>query len=285
MILVPADFGQRHTARPRVRPQPPAPAFVNDETRRSGGASHDPRAVPAFRRRNHPLGGFPTGSYCAVSRAAFGCARSRARRARSIAERSGPAANCAASKGLTGFARCAGLRVKACRVFAALPDVNTRRADAASPCRSARHPLRGRPDTPTHAACAANFCGRIRPPRSRAGGVAAGSHVSSFCHRFLSCAPPVGRCRASVDREYADPTVTPPASRRSSLRPPFLSTLRRRRACLPPFRSPSPQAQVRARVNGQGAGTNAARLYSEGRSEHESGSVTRQPREGSGSVQ
>ena len=34
MSLVPAASGRRHTVRPRVRPQTPAPAFVNDEARR-----------------------------------------------------------------------------------------------------------------------------------------------------------------------------------------------------------------------------------------------------------
>ena len=54
MILVPADYGQRTTARPRVRPQNPAPAFVNDEARRI--RRHVSRDVSGARRRapDHP---------------------------------------------------------------------------------------------------------------------------------------------------------------------------------------------------------------------------------------
>jgi hypothetical protein len=81
-------------------------------------------------------------------------------------------------------------------------------------------------------ALAASFCGASHRPRTFSG-------TPSFRRPFLPCAPPGGRCRASVDREYADPAVTPPASRRSSLRapcpPPF--RCRRLRAC-PPIRCP-----------------------------------------------
>ena len=59
MILVPADFGQRHTARPRVRPQPPAPAFVNDEARAVRGTSSMRRLVKGIRRADST---FPDGS-------------------------------------------------------------------------------------------------------------------------------------------------------------------------------------------------------------------------------
>ena len=56
MMLVPAVSGRRTTARPRVRPQPPAPAFVNDEARAI--ARHVSRDVCGARIRalDHPGG-------------------------------------------------------------------------------------------------------------------------------------------------------------------------------------------------------------------------------------
>ena len=50
---------------------------------------------------------------------------------------------------------------------------------------------------------------------------------------FLPCAPPGGRCRASRLR-----LITPPASRRSSLRSPCPPPFRHRRSYLPPIRCP-----------------------------------------------
>ena len=80
---------------------------------------------------------------------------------------------------------------------------------------------------------------------------------------FLSTAPPGGRWRASVDREYADPAVTPPAFRRSSLAATVPTSL-----SLPPL-VPAPHP-LTVRLNaGEGDGHRTGgrhkckRLYSE----------------------
>ena len=220
MILVPADFGQRHTARPRVRPQPPAPAFVNDEARRSGGASHDPRTVPAFRRRLHPgrlstpgeqrrfVRGLrlraPAGAPPAIRRRSSGTRRPTSARPSGRPAyrppRSPPPATRAGQHDRRGG------------------DPHPHRVAVRWRCRhlphaaARRHSLRARSRLQL---VALRTCLKQNLLRLRCGAL--------FCPPLTSG----GRGRASANRAYTDRAVTPPASRRPTLRPPCPPSLPR----------------------------------------------------------